>query len=151
MTKTMGFSRSRGKSDAGQMFRENSVTSGKAARRADIIERTSVRLAEIVVDLISVACPQKPAANLAAWAGIGERAAGHIIKKRNGLSLDSFFRLLNSPIGRDLWDQTWTLAPMPDWHKRRQILLDLAEAEQQAEQAREEYAALKRAAVDGKR
>ncbi len=151
MSKTMNAASHDGKSGAGQMFGENSARRQNTATCAAIVDRTSVRLAEIVVDLIEAACLPKPAANLAAWAGIGERAAGHIIKGRNGLSLDAFFRLLKSPIGRELWDRAWTLEPMPDWHKRQQVLLDLAEAEQEAERAREEYAALRRATADGKR
>lgn len=128
----------------GQVFGEFARQSEKSRNGGHKIDRTSVRLGQIAVALVTAACPEKPAYSFAAWAGIGERAAGHIINGRNGISLDAFFRLLNSPIGRDLWDRAWTLAPMPDWHLAQQALLQAAEAEQDAKEALEVAAAIRR-------
>lgn len=132
------------KSGAGQLFGDFSVQGpGKTDRTSGTIDRTSVRLGRIAADLVRSACPQKPAANLAAWAGLTPRAAEHILGGRNGLSLDAFFRLLHSPIGRDLWDAAWAIGPMPDWHAKQTLLLEIAEAERRADEARAEYAALR--------
>lgn len=129
---------------ARQVFGRISARSPRKADRAsETIDRTSVRLGRIAADLARSARPEKPAANLASWAGITPRAAEHILAGRNGLSLDAFFRLLHSPIGRDLWQAAWAIGPMPDWHAKQQLLLEIAEAERRADEARAEYAALR--------